>query len=237
MTRAPRFSAVAPFRGVYSLFVALSLAACQARAAPPADGVKANASPAPKPVSSEVVNRTGPNGASDTVEPKSEQVKGGSVSPDTYSDLIDTLAKRDTMSLTPADVEVRFGRFAPLKRSQPVPSAVVLSGGGPRESIEITFTESETRGNWRCATVELKFYAKNASDSKALYDALRRQLRAKLGNHKHKYKSAPDDSLPSFNWIVTPGIVLELTETALGQSSPGERVVRITVDEPQGEGE
>lgn len=203
----------------------LALAACQVKAAPPADRSAPQPSAADSSRAAQSVSAVAPSHP-----PKAaQQPAAAPATADAYIELVDLLLKRDVFTLSKQAANTRFARLIPLKEI----NEMVLRGDTPRAQLELAFVENGTAGNWLVTTAELDLFENSESDALALRGTIEKHLRAKLG--KIRKRLHQDLAVPSLIWLNGKDIMVVLSADPADERPPGQWQVTMQLTTPQGD--
>jgi hypothetical protein len=144
--------------------------------------------------------------------------------------LLDRVARRDVWPLDPDAAQKLLQPFAPQRREEPALQALSLVGGpsGPLVGFQVAYSQSD-RGGWSFSSAGFDFSGANLSE---LYAVIRAQLVEQLG--EPAWVEPNGDSVPpSAGWEV--GHAMQLLFAP--RPNPAEKLLVLSISEPQGEEE
>jgi len=144
-------------------------------------------------------------------------------------DPVDLVVKRELWPLEPASAEEILQGLGHVRRETPAPDVLSLVGGptGALARFEVSYSQ-DADGRWTFNVAS--FFFGGEPDLPALYQKIETRITERLGKPKWTEKQ---EELPSSGWSLGRDMSLLLT------SSPnqGERLVMLSISEPEGEAE
>jgi hypothetical protein len=143
-------------------------------------------------------------------------------------DPVELVVKRDLWPLEPASAEKLLQELGHVRREVPFPRALSIVGGptGPVERFEVSYSQDDD-GHW---TFNAASFFLRDPDLQALYQKLETRIIERLG--KPAWTERQGD-LPSSGWNLGRDMSLLLAASP----NQGERLLMLSVSEPEGEAE
>lgn len=143
-------------------------------------------------------------------------------------DPVDLVVKRDLWPLEPAAAEKLLQSLGQVRREAPIPHALSLVGG-PTATLarfDVSYAQDD-EGRW---TMNAASFFLGDADLGALYQRLETRITERLGKPEWSEKQ---NDLPSSGWSLGRDMSLLLAPSP----NQGERLVVLSISEPEGEAE
>jgi hypothetical protein len=206
---------ISQFKSVVAAASASWLVACSS----PAASNPTVASPSSVPASRQVA----------VAESSADTIPSNGTTSQTQSvDSVDLVVKRELWPLKPASAEELLQGLGQVRRETPIPRALSLVGG-PTASVarfEVSYSQDED-GHW---TFNAATFFLGDADLPRLYRRLQTRITERLGKPEWTEKQ---NDLPSSGWSLGRDMSLLLAPSP----NQGERLVMLSISEPEGEAE